>query len=815
MNRPILTALMLLVTILTTTLLSQTTYTQSFTTSGSWICPVGVTSVTVECYGGGGAGGGTVASVGAGGGGAGGAYSTKSISVTPGTKYYFSVAQSKAGTGNAGSQGDPSWFNQSGTNSQPTGLAQGTLAEGGTGGSASGGSSSASGASGSSFGDQVYRGGNGGAASNGGNLSSSNSGAGGGGAGSTNVGGNASGMTAGLGTTVGGGDGAGGVAYGSNLNGTSCSNTGGGGSGATRNSSTTKVGGAGGPGLVKITYSACVPLYEQDFSASSTVSDYVYSTANHVQMNEILSTGISPTSPTINSGKLRFNGSSGSSKSNLTRNTDFATTPGAVVVKFDISFSSVSTGANQSAIFYIGTGMNTATGGVAPTATAAHSRLQFATSATSSTGFQIRNSASTNVGPNGTNTTYFTGTQTITFVVNNSGASITYTAPDGTSETVADDKEDIWVGTTRAVNDDGAWGATKALTDFALYYLNGNMIIDIDNITINGFPSTPTSSAASGVQCSQMTANWTTTECNASLEVATDAAFTSMLAGYPTDVTGTSTTISGLSAGTTYYYRLRTKAGSNSNSINSSYSSSRSATTTSPSVGGTSASDQNIHSGQNPADISVSGITGSVTKWQKSDDNLFTSPTDVAVANSTLLGSQIGTLTQTTYFRAVVQNGTCAAANSSYLTITVAQPLPIELLYFRGKPTENGNILEWATATEQNNDYFTILWSTDGRNFVGIASMKGAGNSVNTLSYMYNDSTPAIGINYYVLRQTDFDGRHEDSEIISVLSSIGQRPQLVSCTNLLGQPTSADAKGVVIMKWTIGNKEVVTKSVNE
>lgn len=565
---------------------------------------------------------------------------------------------------------------------------------------------------------------------------------------------------------------------------------------------------------MKITFSVCAPLFEQDFSASSTVSDYVYTTANETQFDEILSTGITPTAPSISSGQLRINGTSGTSKSNFTRTTDFIATPGLAVVKFDITFSSVTTGANQSAIFYLGTGFSTATSGVPPTATAAHSRLQFATSASSSGGFQIRNAATTNVGPDGTNATYFTGKKTITYVVNNSGASVTYTAPDGTSETVGDDKEDVWVGTTRAINDDGAWGPTKALTDFALYYLNGNMIIDIDNITINGIPSNPASSAASGVQCGQLTANWTTAECSASLEVATDAAFSSMVSGYPKAVTGSSAAITGLSAGTTYYYRLRTSMGSNSNAIASAYSSTQSATTTAASVGGTAASDQIIYSGQNPASISASGITGSVTKWQSSLDNFFAAPSDIAVASSTLLGSQMGALSQTTYYRAVVANGTCPSANSSYVTITVAQPLPIELLSFEGRPSDSGNLLKWSTATEQNNDYFTILWSVDGYHWTSIGKVDGAGNSVRKIDYSYLDESPATGINYYILKQTDYDGRSKDSDIISVFSDRGLDPVLISCSNLLGQEVPIDSKGLLVLKYRIGSKEITEKRSN-
>lgn len=233
------------------------------------------------------------------------------------------------------------------------------------------------------------------------------------------------------------------------------------------------------------------------------------------------------------------------------------------------------------------------------------------------------------------------------------------------------------------------------------------------------------------------------------------------------------------------------------------------------SVGGTSASDQILYSGQNAADMSVSGITGSVTKWQYALDNVFTSASDLAVANSTLLGNQLGPLTQTTYVRAVVKNGTCPTTNSSYLTLTVAQPLPIELLYLIGNSTDKGNLIEWSTATEQNNDYFTLFWSDNGFNFAPIHRMPGAGNSVRTIEYQYLDETPSRGVNYYKLRQTDYDGRFEDSEIISVLSDMDSAPTIVDSRNVLGQKVSPDETGVVILTMSKGNTVYVVKKVNE
>jgi hypothetical protein len=88
-------------------------------------------------------------------------------------------------------------------------------------------------------------------------------------------------------------------------------------------------------------------------------------------------------------------------------------------------------------------------------------------------------------------------------------------------------------------------------------------------------------------------------------------------------------------------------------------------------VGGAVASAQTICSGAQPSSLTLSGNTGSVVKWQSSADAAFTSPIDIAVTSTTLTGAQAGTLTSNTYFRAVVQSGVCASANSSAVLITI------------------------------------------------------------------------------------------------------------------------------------------------
>ena len=89
------------------------------------------------------------------------------------------------------------------------------------------------------------------------------------------------------------------------------------------------------------------------------------------------------------------------------------------------------------------------------------------------------------------------------------------------------------------------------------------------------------------------------------------------------------------------------------------------------SVGGTASSNQTICSGNQPANITLTGNVGSVVKWQKSSDAAFTTPIDIANTTTTLTGTSIGALTSITYFRAVVQNSTCSIVNSNTVTVTV------------------------------------------------------------------------------------------------------------------------------------------------
>lgn len=100
---------------------------------------------------------------------------------------------------------------------------------------------------------------------------------------------------------------------------------------------------------------------------------------------------------------------------------------------------------------------------------------------------------------------------------------------------------------------------------------------------------------------------------------------------------------------------------------------------------------------------------------------------------------------------------------------TVSYPLvvalPVKLVNFSAELNQPSVKLKWTTATETNNDFFSIERSTDENQWTVIKKVKGAGNSNNLVSYEAYDDAPVSGTSYYRLAQTDLDGTTSYSEI--------------------------------------------------
>ncbi len=100
--------------------------------------------------------------------------------------------------------------------------------------------------------------------------------------------------------------------------------------------------------------------------------------------------------------------------------------------------------------------------------------------------------------------------------------------------------------------------------------------------------------------------------------------------------------------------------------------------------------------------------------------------------------------------------------------------LPIELLSFTGEKIDENKVrLLWSTASEQDNDYFTVFRCNDLVTWQEIGRVTGAGSSQSRIDYELVDAFPLVGTNYYKLRQTDFDGTFVDSHVIAVDVDVG------------------------------------------
>lgn len=100
--------------------------------------------------------------------------------------------------------------------------------------------------------------------------------------------------------------------------------------------------------------------------------------------------------------------------------------------------------------------------------------------------------------------------------------------------------------------------------------------------------------------------------------------------------------------------------------------------------------------------------------------------------------------------------------------ITNGSALPIELISFNGELNKNVVNLFWVTANEFDNDYFTIERLNSDNEWSEIVQVDGAGNSTEVLSYAATDFKPREGTGYYRLKQTDFSGVSNYSNIINI-----------------------------------------------
>ena len=153
---------------------------------------------------------------------------------------------------------------------------------------------------------------------------------------------------------------------------------------------------------------------------------------------------------------------------------------------------------------------------------------------------------------------------------------------------------------------------------------------------------------------------------------------------------------------------------------------------------------------------------------------------------------------------------TDASVINSDLTIVV----PVTWLYFRGTPVKNNVLLEWGTANEINNKYFTIEKSRDGVSFETLATVNSRTGS-GDVQYSYIDALP-FNLNYYRISQTDNDGRKSFYTTVKVRIDKTDGPQIVNYVqgNSLYTKTSGTSAGPgTLMIYNTQGKRISSQNI--
>ncbi|OGU70751.1 MAG: hypothetical protein A2V93_07650 [Ignavibacteria bacterium RBG_16_34_14] len=168
---------------------------------------------------------------------------------------------------------------------------------------------------------------------------------------------------------------------------------------------------------------------------------------------------------------------------------------------------------------------------------------------------------------------------------------------------------------------------------------------------------------------------------------------------------------------------------------------------------------------------------------------IFSTPSGLGIYDS--LGVQLNFFTQVTGLRGVFQlpggnylvtnasglheidgtNGNLvrtiySSSNMQYISYVDYSIIPVELIFFSANVIGNNVVLNWRTATELNNSGFQVERSADNLSFASIGFVPGLGTTTELKNYSFTDNSLTGGIYYYRLKQVDFDGSFNYSNVV-------------------------------------------------
>jgi hypothetical protein len=162
----------------------------------------------------------------------------------------------------------------------------------------------------------------------------------------------------------------------------------------------------------------------------------------------------------------------------------------------------------------------------------------------------------------------------------------------------------------------------------------------------------------------------------------------------------------------------------------------------------------------------------------------------------------------TYYFREWGATANNLDIGMTYPSLLTAGVLPIKLSGFTVSREDNRVKLEWSTASEQNNAWFEIQRSSDGKTWNTIANVKGQGTTAASNAYKVYDDSPLSGLNYYVIKQYDVNGHSYQSEV-----KILRMPNLKSIIFVSPNPSRSGINFSIVNRGA-SNVEATVTSMN-
>lgn len=166
------------------------------------------------------------------------------------------------------------------------------------------------------------------------------------------------------------------------------------------------------------------------------------------------------------------------------------------------------------------------------------------------------------------------------------------------------------------------------------------------------------------------------------------------------------------------------------------------------------------------------GTIGSATVIAQIASSLTTTYTDNTVMNGNSYYYRVYAYRYTTdnangnsYHRS---RGRAYTSTFVFVNWPFSSPLPVQLVSFTGQAENHTVQLDWITESETNNNYFSVERAANGESFEEIGRVDGSGTTSKEHAYSFIDYSPAGGVNYYRLRQTDINGTVHLSPLVAV-----------------------------------------------